>query len=658
MWVRRARLHAELFSALLFLATASRSQPMNYNFDSLQRVIATHPAARSSGVAYLHYATKFFYSNRDSGMFYLEKAGELAQRSGDLDVAAECLKSKGDLFSINGDFRRAKDLYLQGKELAWNAKDQLLWIRICCNLGIAYKNLGKMDSAISVVNGVSEDFAKVLRTHEDSIVLALHYIQLFDLYRAQGFPEDAIYYGEEGHHLSSILNYQRGIGYGLYIQGLKRYKEEPAAAMKYCDSALAIARAGKISELEVFIRSLRADIYIAGGQYKRAEAELLPDLSMNAGSIRLVTWSKLSKVYYHLGEYSRSLQYFQQALDLANVLGYNAELVATLENGIALYEKMGNYQQAFSLLKRLDEVKAAMASEKIKLDYDRAALRFRADQKDKELAKAQSILAQKESRLNRQSWLIVTTTLSCVVIIVIAWLIYWQQKRLQVQRIRNLVAEKEIQMLGAAMEAEERERSRIAKDLHDGIGGILSAMKMRFSIFRNEYPELRRSDEYNKTLSMLDEASSEVRKTAHNLMPEPLNRCGLDEAVQLFCEKMSTAGRLKIDYQSVGDIGRFNTFFELTVYRMVQELVNNIIRHSGARHSYVQLSRLQDIMMISVEDDGSGFDRSKIENSAGMGIRSIKERVRTLGGTVEIDSSEGNGSSIYVELDIAGFVSN
>lgn len=639
------------------MATVLQSQSMNYNFDSLQKAVAVHPEDRRSEKAYLYYATRFFYSNRDSGMFYLEKAGELARRYRDLNVAAECLKSKGDLSAINGDFRQAKDYYLEGKALAWDARDQLLWIRICSNLGIAYKNLGKMDSAISVLNGVSGAFAKVLRTHEDSVALALHYIQLFDVYKAQGFLEDAIYYGEEGYRLSSTLNYQRGIGYGLYIQGLKRCKEEPAAAMQYCDRALKIAIAGKISELEVFIRGLKADIYIARGQYKRAEAELLPDLHMDAGSIRLVTWSKLSKVYYHLGEYSRSLQYFQQALDLAGVLGYNAELVATLENGIEIYEKMSNYQMAFSLLKRLDEVKASMASEKIKLDYDRAALRFQADQKDKQLARTQLILEQKESRLTRQSWMIVTATLSCVVVVVIAWLIYWQQKRLQAQRIRNLEVEKEIQMLGAAMNAEERERSRIARDLHDGIGGLLSATKMRFSIFRNEFPELRRSDEYNKALSMLDEASSEVRKTAHNLMPDILNRCGLDEALQLFCEKMSTAGRLKIDYQSVGEIGRFSDFFELTVYRMVQELVNNIIRHSCARHANVQLSRRQDIMMISVEDDGKGFDRRKVEESRGMGIRSIKERVRTLGGTIEIDSSKGDGSSVYVELDIADFVS-
>jgi len=653
MWIRRGA----LFFASLSLATTLQSQPMNHNFDSLQREIAAHPEERPTGKAYLQYATRFFYSNRDSGMFYLKKAGELAQRYGDLDLAAECLKNKGDLAAINGDFKQARDYYLAGKPLAWNAKDQLLWIKICSNLGIAYKNLGKMDSAISVLNGLSDDFARVLRTHEDSIALALYYIQLFDVYKAQGFMEDAIYYGEQGYRLSSMLHYQRGIGYGLYIRGLERYSADPAAALHYCDSALAIAVAGKISELEVFVRSLKADIYIDRGQYRQAEAELLPDLHMDAGSIRLVTWSKLSKVYYHLGEYSRSLQYFQQALDLADGLGYNAELVATLENGIAIYEKTANYNQAFNLLRRLDEVKASMASEKLRLDYDRAALRFQADQKDKQLAKTQLILEQKELRLSRQSWMIAMATLTCVVIAVIAWLIYRQQKSLQAQRIRNLEAEREIQMLGAAMNAEERERSRIAKDLHDGIGGILSVTKMRFSIFRNEYPELRRSDEYNKTLAMLDEASSEVRKTAHNLMPDTLNTYGLDDALQLFCEKMSTAGRLKIDYQSVGEIGRFNSFFELTVYRMVQELVNNVIRHSDARHAYVQLSRRQDSMMISVEDDGKGFDRQKVVDSAGMGIRSIQQRVRTLGGTVGIDSSEGNGSSVYVELDIVNFIS-
>jgi signal transduction histidine kinase len=641
--------------ALVLPSASLQAQPANFNFDSLKKVIALHPKETSTASAYRQYAAKFYYSSRDSCGVYLEKALALAQKGKDLAIEADCLKGKGDLAAINGDFRSAKAWYFEALPLARRTNDQLLWIRISSNLGVAYKNLGKMDSAIEMYNGISVAFKKVVRTSEDSTYLAIFYFQLFDSYIAEGFMDDAIYYGDEGYRLSSLLGYQRGIGYGLYVQGLKCKKSDPALALGYCDKALAIAVSGKIPELEVFVRDLRADIFITQGEYRKAEAALRPDLHFTAGSLQLVTWSRFSRVCYYLEDYTKAVHYFKQALKQADSLGYNDVLAYSLENGIAIYQKLGDYRTAYELLRRYDTLKAEMAAEKLRLDYERAALQFQSTQKDKQLAKTQMILEQKNSRLNFQSQLIIGILVIGGLILVTAFLIYRQQQRLQVQKIRSIEAEKEVQLMGAAMNAEEKERSRIARDLHDGIGGILSATKMRFSVLRNEHPQLRCSESYSKALSMLDEASAEIRKTAHNLMPDMLRKYGLDEAARLFCDNASTANQLELNYQSVGEIGRFNTFFELSVYRMVQELVNNIIRHAHARHAYVQLSRQENLLTLCVEDDGLGFKKGGPGAEKGMGLRSVAERVRALGGTVEIDSAPGSGTYVYVELDIGDF---
>lgn len=637
------------------LINGASAQQFNYDFDSLQQVIRQHPDDSAGVRAYIDYAAKFFYSKSDSGLYYLDKGRALAQKCNNRYEYAYCLKNEGDLYAISGDFKKAALSYRQGILIAKRMQYSLLLTRMQSNLGIAYKNLGEMDSAIYTLNEVLVSLKDNVHTNDDSTMLAILYIQLFDVYRAQGLTEDALYYGELGYSLSAASNFSRGIGYGLYVEALRYSKDNPPLALDYCERALDIAVTKNIAELQVFARSLMADIYMDGKDYGRAEKELLQNMRYTAGSIQLVTQSKLSKVYYYLGDYPKALHFYQYAINLAYSLGYRAEIASTLENGMAIYQKLGDYRTAFELLKKYDTVKQQMASEKLKIDYERSSLRFKTAEKDKQLAQNRLVIEQKDNRLNRQSLLIAIITFISISFVIVAWIIYRQQRKLQVQRLKNLEASRELQMLGAVMSGEERERSRIAKDLHDGIGGILSAVKMRFSFFRTEFPGLKSSESFNKALEMLDDVSMEIRKTAHNLMPELLTRDGLDEALRVFCNNISLRDQFTVSYQSVGEIGRFNKRFELAVYRIVQELVNNVIKHSHAKNAYVQIARQGAIFTASIEDDGSGFNIENSKAAKGMGLGTVKDRIRSLGGEMEIDASGGNGTYIYFELDIVNF---
>jgi signal transduction histidine kinase len=226
---------------------------------------------------------------------------------------------------------------------------------------------------------------------------------------------------------------------------------------------------------------------------------------------------------------------------------------------------------------------------------------------------------------------------------------YRNKKRIHQKEIQSLQQQKEIQLLQALMQGEEKERSRIAKDLHDGVAGMLAAVKMQLS---TEDEELKTLKGYTKAVQLLNEATAEVRKTSHNLMPEVLLQHGLDEALRRYCSNISSAS-LQVHYYFIGEEQRYVAGFELSVYRIVQELLNNIFKHSRATEASVQLSVQDTVLSISIEDNGVGFAKQPAQ-TGGMGLDSLRSRIRALNGNIEVNSETGGGVNAYLEFETAG----
>ncbi|MGV3541524.1 MAG: tetratricopeptide repeat-containing sensor histidine kinase, partial [Rufibacter sp.] len=643
--------HIWLVLVLLLFPVKAWAQQYNYNFDSLRHVINTRPEDTAKVGAYLKYAEQFFYAGSDSAFYFLHKAKKLSTAYPGSFHHANTLKIEGDLYAIRGDFEKSVAIYKRAVPLAKQLKNHQLIFKLLGNIGAVYKSLGQLDSAMVTLQETERAFAGNVRTYKDSVLYAFFHFQLFDVYKVQGVEKEALAYGERAYELSSALKAERGIGYGLYILALKHAKENPKVAMEYAKQAMDLAVEKKIPELQVFIRSVQASILINTGQYAQAVEELLKDKDLKAGSIQAVIASRLARAYYHLGQLPQAAENYERALGLAESLNYRAEIADALETGILIYQARKEYQKAFGLLQRLTRVKEEIASDALKLEYQRMAVKFHASEKDRELAQNQLIIAQKDNRLKLQNLLTFLAGLIIALVALFTWFSYRQRQKLQQQRLAALEANREVQTLEAMIQGEEKERSRLAKDLHDGIGGLLSAVKMHFSTLRNDMPELRYTPAFSEGLSLLDEASAEVRKTAHNLLPDMLSRFGLEEALRIFCQKASAGQDLRIEYQSVGNITRYSPSFELAVYRMVQELVHNIMKHAHAPEAVVQLSSHGGILSISVEDHGQGFDQTLLHDGSGMGLSSISARVASLGGTFELDSTPGNGTSVYLEFD-------
>ncbi|MBK8506840.1 MAG: hypothetical protein IPL46_34500 [Saprospiraceae bacterium] len=197
---------------------------------------------------------------------------------------------------------------------------------------------------------------------------------------------------------------------------------------------------------------------------------------------------------------------------------------------------------------------------------------------------------------------------------------------------------------------QESERTRIARDLHDGLGGIFSTVKMLFSTLEQDTPIITKNTLYQKTLDLINEAADELRKVAHNMMPDVLMKLGLVEALKEFCNNVSSGRLLKITFQSFGMEKRLNSSTEIMLYRIVQELVNNIIKHAQATEAIIQINREHNRLSLIIEDNGRGFDLTTTHKTSGLGMEAIKNRVAYLNGKFTVDSRKEIGTTVMVDL--------
>jgi signal transduction histidine kinase len=411
---------------------------------------------------------------------------------------------------------------------------------------------------------------------------------------------------------------------------------KPAACRTYDQFAYSCIGVGKYNEA------------IAAAEQAMAIGKEINDINHYVSSA-----NTLAKAYAEKGDPKKTIEVLetlgQISLDANNVVVEDFyELLADA------YYKTKDYKKASEVYSKLVAIKdSAFTSETNELIAEQE-VNYQTAQKEKQLSQNKLQLAQKDLQLQKNRYYMYYTLTALIVALLIVALLFIRskhKKRMHEQELKSVQQQKELHLLQALMQGEEKERSRIAKDLHDGVAGMLAAVKMHFSSMPG-VDDLMESEGYQKGMQLLNEATQEIRKTSHNLMPEVLLQHGLDKALSRYCSNINNSKILHIQYDSWGEIGRFTDSFELSVYRIVQELLNNIIKHSKATQAIVQLTQQNDLLAISIEDNGIGFSNEGTQD--GMGLRSLQSRIKAMNGKLEVESSEQRGVSAYLEFELAG----
>ncbi len=332
---------------------------------------------------------------------------------------------------------------------------------------------------------------------------------------------------------------------------------------------------------------------------------------------------------------------------------FRIEVLEAYKISAESYEALHDYENALEYKNTYLTLYDSL-SKKEKVDMiSRLEVRYRIAEKDKELAIQKLTLSDIESKVRyKNSWIagILVSSLLGVVIFGL-----WRNKnidkqKLQQQRINNLQQKIKIEGLHASIAGEEKERTRMARELHDGIGGLLSAAKMNFELLKNKISAEHKTD-FTDGVELLETAGTELRQVANNLMPEILLQEGLAIAVASFCERMAGKSTTRITFQSFGIQNNVGQVTDLPIYRILQELIHNIVKHAKAKTALVQINFQDDGgLSITVEDDGIGLPPASSNTSSGMGLKNIKDRIKELGGKIDIQSSTGNGTGFYIEF--------
>ncbi|WP_120257413.1 sensor histidine kinase [Sphingobacterium detergens] len=314
----------------------------------------------------------------------------------------------------------------------------------------------------------------------------------------------------------------------------------------------------------------------------------------------------------------------------------NTDKKQLFEDLATIDSNLGNYRGAYEWMLKHRVLSEEVYAQQTKLQIAGLEAKYNYDQKEKELLVAQ----EKAERQRTIIWLVVSIA---VIALIVVYFWYQSWRRRTIQQLRQ---QQQIELGKALLDGEERERSRLARDLHDGLGGMLAGIKLNLAQMIEQQASLGEAD-LKQTVDRLGYSVKELRRIARNLMPESLVRSGLEAALKDLCTEAALP-MVTISFRAFDIQPYFSAQVQLMIYRIVQELIYNVLKHAGASRIIVQCSQSSGMFFITVEDNGKGFPTAA-QTDTGQGLKNIHNRVDLLNGKIEVESSV-EGTNIYIEL--------
>ncbi|HMU10325.1 MAG TPA: sensor histidine kinase [Ferruginibacter sp.] len=444
---------------------------------------------------------------------------------------------------------------------------------------------------------------------------------------------------------------------GLTLKELEQYSK---AASYYRRAASMNTGDARDPIMDCRLQYAFAALYNAQGDHARAAgyAQKGTDLSRSLDFQSGVSMNlgELGRAYLYLNRTKEALAALKESVDIAQrdnlgeelLLGLDVIRFAEAVNGNMIAS--ANYDRMYRKL--YDSVFNQQAASNIQ----ELESKYRSTEKQNEIIrlqgekKIQNLSIQRKNILNG---ILIGSVAVILLVSLLAYRNYKQKQKLQQQRINELETEKKLMATEAVLKGEEQERTRLAKDLHDGLGGMLSGIKYSLNTMKgNLIMTPDNAQAFERSMDMLDSSIKEMRRVAHNMMPEALVKFGLDTALKDFCNDINQTGALKVNYQSIGlENAAIDQTTSITIYRIVQELLNNTMKHAAATNAIVQVGKTDQVLSVTVEDDGKGFDKTLLNKTKGIGWDNIQHRVEFLKGRLDVDSQPGKGTSVHIELN-------
>ncbi|MFN8300306.1 MAG: sensor histidine kinase [Chitinophagales bacterium] len=557
-------------------------------------------------------------------------------------------------WNAKGDFKRALTINQEGLAYCLKINNKKAIAKSYGNIAASYQYLSMYDSATDYYLKSSS----ILEQLKDSNALATIYSNLTglfcNLYRIDAcinYGNKALAFHNKGFWPQGLSNTYANLGNGYVL------KKNYIKAEDCFNKSISIAEQQKdIYTLSVVYGSME-QMLRNQKRYKQmlaaSEKCLYYTRLINSKDLEANAYNVLANAHYYNKNFKAAIDAGLKGIEIANEQGIEDEvrkISALLAYSYAALHDLENSEKYAALH---DSIQEHILNEKVFSNIEVMQAKLKQE-------KLQTLNAIQMQQLQQRRFWIILLLMAMLLVATAGVFYYVISKRntavlktsnaLQQQQIQSLEQQKKIEATDAIIKGQEKERARLAKDLHDGLGGMLSSVKYAFINFKESAALMPPAATlFQQGIVLLDESINELRRVAHNMMPEGLMRFGLDNALSDLCKLINANTTTAVHYQAFSmDYYEADSSTDLSLFRMAQELINNALKHSQAKQIIVQLHYKQSELVLLVEDDGVGFNSNKPHT--GMGLQNLNHRVNFLKGHIEFESALNKGTTVTITI--------
>lgn len=638
------------FTALLFLsstvnhdlfALGKKQKPSTQNIDGELKV--KFDSIFAAGI-------EVIYTDPDSSRNIALQAISLVKDKNSTEYI-RALNLLGASYNIQSNFSQALDVYKEALEIAVKINDTTRIASIYNNLGIANMKMGNYNEAL--------DYLLKSMSYYDKINE--------DLLQTRTLSNIGLLYMEINNFEKAKFHFQQALA------GYQKHSDSVAIANVYTNTGILFSKTGQTDSAFIYLDQAIDLNYRIKNQYGLSvvfagKANVYNDIGDATHAIEFYAKSLkvaeelnhyfqktkamqgLASAYLANNEHVLAIDYAQKAMVIANLEG-NEKLISDLHETLSeIYAVTGDYQKAYGHYKSyIDTEKELMNQAKLHQIYN-----LEIDYLNQTKAIQQLQIQQQELLISKKNNIIVFIIVAFILIFGGVYLLYLnhihRREAAHQKAILNLTEKKS----RAAIEAELQERNRIGQELHDGLGQMLSAVRLNISALqqKSSLTETRKKELIDFAIESVDKAFNELRDISHNLAPSVLAEKGLAGALKDLSNQVNQSKHLQMKFEAYGVNGSLDTLVENTLYRATQELLTNAIKHASATIFSAQLIKSNTEITLMVEDNGKGFAIDQTLILPGGGLTNIRSRVENLNGQVFIDTMENRGSIFTIVIPI------
>jgi len=651
---------------------AGAQRPINdgRRVDSLEALLRTSAIDTVRIDAMQSLSSYWLYKDSAKAMDYALQSGEASLKIRDSFRIALSHFYTGNVYMEHYNLSRAANELMTAEQLLRNDssfRGLKYRARIWHNYGAIRQ---RKDDSRQFLDIMLNKVAPLLEKAGDTVTLALTYKDIGMVLMNYGQYDKALsYYNKTIRQFGDNIGYEDLVTCYCYAAQTLLFQEKYPESVPYLDKALSILSHNADSQEWILYYTAKGMYFYytksfpqALDNYDRGLAaasrwkQLYPSLNLLMGKYKIFSEEKnytlAKKILYELQDKTAGFPITDNRLSM-------------LKNLAEAEEMTGSWQKAYHWLSEYSRLADSLNGENNKVRISELETKFQTERKEKEIVTLQSQTRQQQLLLQHDRLLKYLLGSGMLILLLVAFsllLLYRNKQR----SARQQEEAHQLTVYNAMLTGQEQERNRLARDLHDGLGGMLAGVKMKLSAFADsaaaranapaadpqpQKEENKRSDmDLYKIINQLDQSVQELRRIARDMMPETLLQFGLEAALKELCSGLQAPG-LQIEFQSYGISRSIIPSEQAAIYRVVQELLSNAIRHASASVILVQCSQNEDIFFISVEDDGRGFQPADVHDN-GIGLSNVRNRVDFLKGKMEIHSTPNEGTTINIEVHV------